>query len=67
MARLSGMLARKGYPGGLAFQVVAEALRTDGAEALAGAEGAEGAEDVVGVGGLDDPDEGLTESVADEL
>ena len=32
VARLSGMLARKGYPSGLAFQVVREALLADGAE-----------------------------------
>jgi len=30
--RLAGMLARKGYPSGLAFQVVREALLADGAE-----------------------------------
>ena len=32
VARLGGMLARKGYPSGLAFQVVREALLADGAE-----------------------------------
>lgn len=31
--RLTGMLARKGYPGGLAFRVVREALAADGADA----------------------------------
>ena len=30
--RLAGMLARKGYPAGLAFRVVREALETEGAE-----------------------------------
>jgi len=30
--RLAGMLARKGYPPGLAFRVVREALETEGAE-----------------------------------
>jgi regulatory protein len=29
--RLTGMLARKGYPGGLAMRVVREALAADGA------------------------------------
>jgi len=31
--RLTGMLARKGYPGGVAFRVVREALAADGADA----------------------------------
>ena len=31
--RLAGMLARKGYPAGLAFRVVKEALEADGQEA----------------------------------
>ena len=33
VARLTGMLARKGYPGGLAYQVVREALAADGLDA----------------------------------
>jgi regulatory protein len=32
MTRLSGMLARKGYPSGLVYRVVREALAADGAE-----------------------------------
>ena len=43
VARLSGMLARQGYPSGLAFQVVREALLADGAD---GADPAAGLDDV---------------------
>ncbi|GAB3599921.1 hypothetical protein GCM10027446_32380 [Angustibacter peucedani] len=35
LARLAGMLARKGYPAGLAMSVVREALAADGAQAPA--------------------------------
>jgi regulatory protein len=33
LARLAGMLARKGYPSGLAYRVVREALATDSGDA----------------------------------
>jgi regulatory protein len=60
MRRLAGMLARKGYPPGLAYQVVREALQDagptwshagDGAEDLA--ELGESAYDGMGLGGAD--------------
>jgi regulatory protein len=44
--RLAGMLARKGYPPGLAFRVIREALESEGIEA-AGIE-AEGPEVLIG-------------------
>jgi len=36
--RLTGMLARKGYPPGLAFRVIREAIGTEGADADLGEE-----------------------------
>jgi regulatory protein len=36
--RLAGMLARKGYPAGLAFRVIREALEAEGADAALGDE-----------------------------
>ena len=38
--RLAGMLARKGYPAGLAYQVVREALAADGVELMLDTDGA---------------------------
>jgi regulatory protein len=40
VARLSGMLARKGYPGGLAYRIVREALLAEG-QAAGGDDGAD--------------------------
>lgn len=40
--KLAGMLARKGYPAGLAFRVIREALEAEGAEGIEGAEAALG-------------------------
>ncbi len=36
--RLAGLLARKGYPGGLAFRVIREALEAEGEDAFPGEE-----------------------------
>jgi regulatory protein len=44
MARLAGMLARKGYPSGLAVRVVREALAADGHDA-SGADGDDAGDD----------------------
>jgi len=38
MRRLAGMLARKGYPPGLAFRVIREALEAEGADGVLGEE-----------------------------
>jgi regulatory protein len=42
MRRLAGMLARKGYPPGLAYQVVREALQDAGPDSADAGDGAEG-------------------------
>ena len=39
LRRLAGMLSRKGYPAGLAFQVVRQALADEGVELLLGTDG----------------------------
>jgi regulatory protein len=60
MRRLAGMLARKGYPPGLAYQVVREALQDEGPDSAEAGDGAEGlaedgesAYDGMGLGGPD--------------
>jgi regulatory protein len=47
MRRLAGMLARKGYPSGLAYQVVREALQEAGS---ASSQGDDGTEDLAVLG-----------------
>ena len=48
--RLAGMLARKGYPAGLAFRVVKEALAAEGVDAELGFDELSGLDDEPGAG-----------------